>query len=97
MLPLAGLPLVDSLSVPTPGKVFCVFGVDGAEEDGGVDVPVDVRACAAPFVLIGVTGAGGAGAEAFSGSSDFFCGGVDGAGVASGAVAAGISTGGEGE
>lgn len=59
------------------GKVLCVLGVDGAEEDGAVVVLVEVRVC--PFVLIGVTGATG---EVVTGSSDLVCGGVDGVGSA---------------
>ena len=69
-----------------------VLGVDGPNDDGGVEVPVEVRACpvaVVPFVLIGVTGAGGA-----SGRSDFFCGGVDGSAAGLGSAAgAGAGTG----
>lgn len=73
------------------------LGVEGADEDGGVDVPVEERACAVPFNLSGVTGAEG-------GSSSFIGGGVDGAasaaffsGSGAGVAALGVdSTGGVG-
>lgn len=62
------------------------LGVEGADEDGGVDVPVEERACAVPFSLSGVTGAEG-------GSSIFIGGGVDGAGAASAAFFSGSGAG----